>query len=44
MSDRGEPEHEAEEQPRGTFLLMLLYLLLVAALWGFVYYTLIERS
>lgn len=44
MSDRGEPEHEAEEQHRSAFLLMLLYLLVIAALWGFVYYTLINRS
>ncbi len=44
MSEQSEPEREAEEQPRGAFLLMVLYLLVVAALWGFVYYTLIERS
>jgi hypothetical protein len=44
MSNQGEPEHKAEEEHRSAFLLMLLYLLVVAALWGFVYYTLIERS
>ncbi|HEY8448143.1 MAG TPA: hypothetical protein VIL01_13645 [Thermomicrobiales bacterium] len=44
MSDHGEPNHEAEEQPRGAFVLMLLYLLVTAALWAFVYYTLIDRS
>jgi hypothetical protein len=44
LSEKGEPDREVEESHRSAFLLMLLYLLVIAALWGFVYYTLIQRS
>ncbi len=38
------PEHEAEDEPRGTLLLMVLFLLGIAATFVWMYLTLLERS
>lgn len=33
---------EAEDQPRGTMALLLGYLLLIAVMWGFTYWLLLD--
>lgn len=39
--DTEDVEHE---DPKGTMVLLLLFLLLIAAMWVWTYYTLIERG
>lgn len=34
----------AEEPPRGTMLIMLIYLVLIVVLWGSMFLVLLERS
>lgn len=42
---RVEAEGSDEEvQPRGTMVLLILFLLAIAATWVWTYYTLLERS
>lgn len=43
QSGHEQAEHD-EEQPRGTFLLMLLFLLGIAMTFAWTYFTLIEQS
>ncbi len=46
-ADASDPAtHDAhdEDQPRGTFVLMLLFILLIAAMFAWMYITLLERS
>ncbi|MCO8127209.1 hypothetical protein NHL50_08315 [Acidimicrobiia bacterium EGI L10123] len=35
---------DEEVQPRGTMVLLILFLLTIAAMWVWTYYTLLERS
>jgi hypothetical protein len=35
---------DKEVQPRGTLVLLVVFLLAIAATWAWTYYTLIERS
>lgn len=35
--------HE-EEKPRGTLTILLLFLLLIAAMWGFTFFLLLDRG
>jgi hypothetical protein len=35
---------DKEVQPRGTMVLLVLFLLLIAGTWAWTYYTLLERS
>ena len=40
-----EPVEEVrEEHPRGTLVLMMIYLVIIIGLWGSVYLTLLQRS
>ena len=37
--------HEAgEHNPRGTMLLMLLYLIVIVAMWGYIYMMMVGRG
>ena len=33
-----------EEHPRGTMLLMLLYLIMIVAMWGYIYVVMVQRG
>jgi hypothetical protein len=33
-----------EEHPRGTMLLMLLYLIVIIAMWGYIYVVMVQRG
>jgi hypothetical protein len=35
---------DKEVQPRGTMVMLVLFLLFIAATWAWTYYTLLERS
>ena len=37
-------EHEPEEQPRGTLLLMLLFLVATVVMWFYIYTMLLGRA
>lgn len=37
-------DHGAEHQPRGTLVVMLIYLVIMIGIWGSVYLTLIRRA
>ena len=41
--ESGAPESEQELHPKGTFVLMLLFLALIAAMWIWMYITLVTR-
>lgn len=46
MSDEKVSAAEADQEthPRGTFFLMLLFLLMIAAMWIWMYITLLQRG
>jgi len=42
--DDGGADHDTEAHPRGTLVLMLLYLVLTVAMWGYLYAMLMGRG
>jgi hypothetical protein len=44
VDDSADAVTDEHEDPKGTIVLMLLFLLLIAAMWIWAYYTLIERG
>jgi hypothetical protein len=39
----GEMEPEIEEHPRGTFVIMMIYLVIIIGLWGAIYIAVLQR-
>jgi hypothetical protein len=44
-TEAGEEMHdEAHEPPRGTLIIMLVYLVILIGIWGSIYLTLLQRG
>jgi hypothetical protein len=42
--EAAEEAHGEEEHPRGTMLLMMLFLILIVGMWGYVYLMMLNRG